>query len=305
MKNSSMITICIPLYQSDFNYVQKAVESVLTQTSSKWKLVLVDGSSEPELRSKQWIASLVNPSISYVANEGDKTMAGNWNFAFSAAQTDLVTLLHDDDFLHEDYVKEVLGLSAEQPQSSGYFCGAYIVNSRGGLSQTVADSVKRFLMPKDNILRIKGDKGLASLLKANFIFCPTICYRKSQLDAKPFSSDWKMVTDLDFYQKTIHEGGEFVGLKKQLYYYRRHSENQTSKLTQSLERFSEECEMYSMIATSYAKSEWPQSVKAAKAKSMIKLHVGYLTAKSLLLFDLKQFKRLFSFAFALLLRSPK
>lgn len=295
MKNSALLTICIPLYKSNISYVKQAVDSVLGQTSTDWELVLVDGSPEPLLAVREWATSLGNTSIRYMFNDNDTSMAGNWNFAYDIAQTELVTLLHDDDFLHKDYVGDILELSLNEPVCSGYFCGANIVNSNGDLSKTVADSVKQVLMPKKEVLIVEGDEGLASILKANFIFCPSICYRKSQLQDKPFSSDWKMVTDLDFYQKTIHGGGAFVGLRKKLYFYRRHDENQTSKLTQSLERFTEECDIYTMIAEQYCKSQWPCSVKAARSKSMIKLHVLYQLLKSILLLNFTYSKVLLQF----------
>lgn len=287
-----MISICIPIYNSNFEYLKRAVQSVLSQNSSEWELKLVDGSTEPSNEIKEWVKSLNNKKIQYVQNTQDKSMAGNWNYAYNSASTELVTLLHDDDMLSPEYVKKMLVFSKENPNSSAYFCNVNTVNEQDMSTLTLADYIKRFIQPKGKQIHLKGDEGLSQLLKGCFIFCPTMCYQKSKLPQLPFDKKWKMVTDLDFYINTLKEGGTLTGHNDKLYLYRRHSNNQTSKLTQSLVRFEEEICFYSKTASDIHHS-WVLTKKTATKKRIIKLHLLYLITLTLVRFDFKQLKKQF------------
>ncbi|WP_042150703.1 MULTISPECIES: glycosyltransferase [unclassified Pseudoalteromonas] len=293
-----MISICIPIYNSNFEYLDRAVQSVLAQSSSDWILKLVDGSTEPSKKIKSWALGLNNKKIEYVINSQDKSMSGNWNYAFNLAATELVTLLHDDDMLSPNYIEEMVKLSKENPNSSAYFCNVNTIDEQEQLTLTIADYIKRFIQPKGKFIHLSGDKGLAHLLKGVFIFCPTMCYRKSKLTQQPFNKKWKMVTDLDFYINTIKTGGVLTGTSEKLYLYRRHSNNQTSKLTQSLIRFEEEVSIYTQVESDVLDS-WLLTKKVANKKVIIKLHLIFLIFQSFIRFDFKQLKKLSYFLFSL------
>lgn len=293
-----MISICIPIYNSNFEYLKRAVKSVLSQTSSDWELTLVDGSTEPSTKIKEWANSLNNKKIQYLINTQDKSMSGNWNYAFDLASSELVTLLHDDDMLSPEYVKKMIVLSKENPNSSAYFCNVNTIDEQEQLTLTLADYIKRFIQPKGKFIHLSGDKGLAHLLKGVFIFCPTMCYQKSKLTQQPFNKKWKMVTDLDFYINTIKTGGVLTGTSEKLYLYRRHSNNQTSKLTQSLIRFEEEVSIYTQVESDVLDS-WLLTKKVANKKVIIKLHLIFLIFQSFIRFDFKQLKKLSCFLFSL------
>lgn len=294
-----MITIAIPCYKSDDRFLDKAIKSVLEQTSEHWYLILIDGNAQPDAELENRAKSLSYKNVSYCYNNIDRTMAGNWNFAIEQSKTELVCLLHDDDYLNENYVEEVLKYSELFPCSALYFADVFLVNEYNEPTNTVADKIKPFIKPKTNneVLHLSGEQGLTSLLKGCYIYCPSITYRRSCLPKLAFSSQWKMVTDLSLYCDLLTQEKVLTGINKKLYVYRRHSQNQTAKLTKNFIRFEEEIELYDSVAKQVV-DKWPQASNEAKKKRIIKFHLAFMIIKSLVCFDFKYAKELFSFYFA-------
>lgn len=278
-----MITFAIPCYNSNINYLNKAIKSVRSQTLACWKLIIVDGNEGGQPILKSIVFNEKDERISYIYNDIDRTMAGNWNFAFNVASTDFVTLLHDDDYLASNYVEEMTKLINSEPNSSMYFCDVSLVNELGNTVTTLADNIKKFIKPKKSIMSLQGDKGLASLLKGCFIFCPTCCYKKSDISDSPFSSRWRMVTDFQMYFDLLLQGKVLTGSNKKLYFYRRHKSNQTVLLTKNFKRFEEEVSFYNEVNFKIDAS-WSRSKKISASKLIIKFHLFYLALKNILFF---------------------
>src|SRR5687768_5345277 len=96
------LTIAIPFYSGQA-YLRAAIESVVRQTSSHWRLVVCDDGAEAG--TEQLVRSFVDSRIRYLKNEHNLGMAGNWNRCLDVAETDLVNLLHNDDELLPNYVE--------------------------------------------------------------------------------------------------------------------------------------------------------------------------------------------------------
>ncbi|MBJ7513162.1 MAG: hypothetical protein JHC94_02425, partial [Acidimicrobiia bacterium] len=113
------------------------------------------------------------------------------------------------------------------------------------------------------------------LLRGQYIFCPTLCYRASLLNPDPFQSRWRMVADLEFLASTLLHGGKFVGVPEELYAYRRHEESQTALLTATTERFDEEIEIYGELSTRAEALGWSRAARTARSRRIIRLHLAY------------------------------
>ena len=296
----SQITVCIPFYKLNLQFLSAAINSVLEQSSDCWQLIIVDGSKDKNNNVQQYVKALNKANIGYVKNDQDISMAGNWNFAVSQAKSEFVTLLHDDDLLAPNYVEQMLTLVNQYPNSTAYYCDVKLINSKGNATWTVADKIKGLLRPNEHISHLIGDEGLSSLLKGCYIFCPTICYRKSKITEKMFNKKWQMVADLQCYVDLLTSGQLITGVKEKLYCYRRHDANQTSKLTQTMLRFQEEVALYDQV-TDFAKVVgWSKSYQAAKQKSIIKMHLLFLLLKSSLFFDFNRAAKVFRYLHTLI-----
>ena len=199
------------------------------------------------------------------------------------ADTPFVTLLHADDLLLPNYTESMLKVAKSFPDAAFYFCNATIIDENGNKRFSFPDYVKKWIQPRSaSETIIHGDDGLAALLEGCFIMCPTICYQKSKIAGLKFDITRKQVLDLHFYAQLLFRGQRLIGIKEDLYLYRRHEENQTSKLTLTLTRFEEEIGLYRELYVLSSEKKWPKTMSVAKKQTIIKLNLGYCVVTDLL-----------------------
>jgi hypothetical protein len=117
-------------------------------------------------------------------------------------------------------------------------------------------------------------------MRGNYIFCPTLCYRRSLLGSLRFDPRYRMVLDMDLTTRIVLVGQRLVGVPKQLLYrYRRHDENASQHLTKELTRFTEESELYLDIARRAQQAGYAQAARTAARRSVIKLNLLFCIAR--------------------------
>jgi glycosyltransferase involved in cell wall biosynthesis len=281
------ISFCIPFY-SGLNYLKKAIESVQRQTLDDWELIVVDDCG-PNDEARDWVTSLSDSRVQYFRNDVNLGLAGNWNRCLELANSELVTLLHADDQLESLYAQRMVEAAQRFPDVTAFFCRAKIIDHDSKPAFSFPDFIKGFIMPSRNQpIRLQGEAALAQLLKGVFIFCPTLCFRRSRLSERRFSSEWKMVLDLELIARLLMDGDILYGLPEKLYSYRRHSSNQTSILTSSFTRFEEEVAIYKLIGHKCQKRSWMHAQNVAYGMRIIKLNLAYCLLKSLLKAQFRQ-----------------
>lgn len=277
---SPAITFAIPYYKGK-EYLFRAIDSVRRQTAHDWELLVCDDSGLDGGLGAE-IAGLEDGRIRYHRNETNLGMATNWNRCLSLARADLVCLLHNDDELEPTYARLMLSQSAAYPDATGIFCNATIIDSGGRPTATFADWVKTWLRPNRTAPAIlSGEAGVVSLLRGNYIMCPTMCYRRGRIPAEGFAQEWKMVADLEFYLRILMSGGRFVGLPQRAYRYRRHDQNATVIYTRSLQRFEEEVTLYERVAQQTSALGWRRAAEWARGRTVVKLHLAWQVLRSL------------------------
>ena len=265
------ITVAIPYY-SGRAYLAEAIASVQAQTERNWRLLVVDDAGpEP---ADELVASYGDERMTYVRNDVNRGLAGNWNECVRLARTELVTLLHADDRLRPGYVAAVLEAAESEPEVAALMTDVEIIGDDGRPSRSLPDWVKRRArrLPVDHVLG--GDRDLAGILSNNYVFCPTLCYRREIVGAEPFDEHWKMVMDLDLVAHLLLHGRELAALREPLYEYRRHRANATNALTASAVRFEEEIALYRELAVEAASQGWTRTAKAARRRRMVRAHLA-------------------------------
>lgn len=274
MSSDPQITFAIPFY-SGVPYLRRAIESVQAQSLQDWVCIVVDDAGA-ETETEAAVASYGDPRISYVRNQINLGLAGNWNQALRISDTPLVTLLHSDDELMPGYGEAVIAAHVAHPNAVAVFTRASIIGADSKPVFSLPDRIKRIIESlKGSETTVSGEEGLNGLLRGQYIFCPTLCYRASRLEPDPFQARWRMVADLEFLASTILKGGEFVGIPEELYSYRRHEESQTALLTATTERFDEEIEIYGELSGRAEALGWSRAARTAKTKRIIRLHLAY------------------------------
>ncbi|MCU1398723.1 MAG: glycosyl transferase [Acidimicrobiales bacterium] len=273
------ITFAIPYY-SNPGYLLEAIESVRAQTVADWEIVVADDAGPDP--AEALVAALGDDRIRYVRHPMNLGLAGNWNACLHLARAPLVTLLHADDRLHPEYAADVLTAADADPGAAALCTDAAVIDGDGRSAFSLADFVKKFARRPRQTHTIEGDSGLSAVLSNNYVFCPSLCYRLSHLDADPFDSSWRMVLDLDHTTRLLLRSEHLVAIRRPLYVYRRHRANQTTSLTAAATRFEEELALYRRLAVDAAEAGWRRSTGAARRHTMVRLNLTLQTATDLM-----------------------
>jgi GT2 family glycosyltransferase len=277
----SELGFAIPFY-SGLEYLGRALQSLRTQSTSRWRAVVVDDAG-PDPGACELVHELADPRIRYVRNDTNLGLANNWNRCLELAEADLVTLLHSDDELSGDYAEAVLDAHREHPEAVAVHTGATIIGPTSRPIFSFPDFVKRFTGPSRRSENITaGDEGLATVLRGQFIFCPALSYKTRLLPDRPFDSAWHQVLDLDLIARLLFEGQRIVGVPSRAYRYRRHPASQTALLTSSRDRFREEFALYNQIARHAEARGWRRSATVAGHARIVRTHLVYRALGSVL-----------------------
>jgi len=259
----------------------RAIDSVLRQTNSAWRLVVCDDSPVDE-GIGELVGGYGDRRMRYCRNPVNLGLAGNWNKCLNEAETDLVTILHADDELLPGYCDLMLAAVQEFPLAAGWYCQAIIIDQRGKKTFTMADLAKRLVRPAGaSALELNGPSGVAALLRGNFIVCPTMCYRRSRLGERRFDPQWRFVLDLEFFARLLLDGETLVGVPVKAYAYRRHGGSETSRQTRSLHRFAEEISLYDRLSRVDDELKNAELAAVGTKKRMIKLNLWYCLLRDL------------------------
>jgi glycosyltransferase involved in cell wall biosynthesis len=99
---SDDLTIAIPVFER-IDYFKEALKSAVNQTKSCRILVVDNNSSHNDFA--RIIEEYNLPNIVFVKNESNLGMLGNWNRCIELCDTKYITILHDDDILHPQFVE--------------------------------------------------------------------------------------------------------------------------------------------------------------------------------------------------------
>lgn len=186
--------------------------------------------------------------------EGESGIGADWNFAYHMADSELVTIAHQDDMYQRDYVKLLLRAYERYPDMTLFTGGYTVVKDEKLVKFEKVEFVKRFLrLP----LRLKPFCGFGFIKRSvlrfgNSICCPACTYNKSMLGEPLFDSPYRFALDWDTLWKLAGKPGRFICVEQPVMYYRVHEEATTKACIKDNSRAREEAEMFAKM--------WPKPV---------------------------------------------
>lgn len=265
------ITFAIPYYRG-LSFLREAVDSVFAQTLDAWELLVVDDCGpEP---ADALVREIDDPRVSYVRNDTNLGLAGNWNECVRRARAPYVTLLHGDDRLLPRYGERVLAALEQHPGVSAVFTDALIIDEAGQPTTTMADQVKQRLPRPADDHELAGDDDLAGLVRGNYIVCPSLCLRRAVVGPAPFDASLRFVPDWDFTIRVLMDGGSLWGIRSPLLEYRRHGASETSVLTEEASRFAEEIRFLQRVERDAARRGLQRTARAARRRVTVRVHLA-------------------------------
>ncbi|CAL9514635.1 hypothetical protein SUDANB120_03718 [Streptomyces sp. enrichment culture] len=260
-------------YYGDVQLMQDAVRSVLAQTDPDFRLVVIDDGKEPDVPG--WFESLGDRRVTYLRNEQNLGITKNFQKCVYLSEADHVVIMGCDDLLHPHYLETVRGILAEHPGIGMVQPGVEVIDGEGRPAQGLADQAKRRLYaPQVDGRRVMGGEELAtSVLRGNWLYFPSICWRGDALRKINFRDEYSVIQDLALVVDLLEAGEDMViDESTTVFRYRRHAVSESSVQAFSGTRFTEAERYFSAVAARMDARGWHKAAKAARFRSASRLH---------------------------------
>ena len=269
--DQTLIDIMIPAF-GDGQLLREAVASVQAQTDPRWTLTLVDDGPHDAVLAG-WCAQLDDPRIHYLHNPTNLGINRNFQRCVDLSVNELVVLVGADDKMLPGYVQAVTAAAAVFPQASMIQPGVRVIDQGGRPVRPIGDRVKSLLAMRVAGSRLVGGEELASsLLRGNWMYFPSVTFRRSSIQRYGFREGYDVVQDLDLYLRMLLDGASLVLVEQVCFEYRRHAASLSSTEAASGGRFREELAFFIEARALALRHGWRRAARAAEARLTSRLH---------------------------------
>ncbi|MFC1409140.1 glycosyltransferase family 2 protein [Streptacidiphilus sp. N1-12] len=263
--------ILVPHY-GDTVLLQAAVRSVLALDTGGWRLTVVDDGAEPGVG--EWFAGLGDARVRYFRNPRNLGVSGNFNRCLQLADAEYVVLMGCDDLMHPGYLRVVEQALRAVPGAAMVQPGVRVIGSDGRPAASLADAVKRRIhAPLRSGHRPLGGEELAvSLLRGNWLYFPSICWRTDALSGRAFRADLAVIQDLALVLELVAAGERLAVADEVCFSYRRHALSESSAQALSGARFVEARRFFLETAGHMDRLGWHRAALTARRHLWSRLH---------------------------------
>ncbi|VDG75920.1 glycosyl transferase domain-containing protein [Actinobaculum suis] len=254
-------------------YLFEAVESVLAQDSEDWHLTVIDDRyGDPQV--PQYLAALDDPRITYLENDENLGVAGNFRRSIELATSDYLMVMGCDDVLLPNYVSTMQRAIATNPQVDIIQPGVETIDSAGKIRWNLADRIKYKLRPNTagGPQILTGDNAASRLLVGDWLYWPSLTFRRETIAATPFREGYEVVLDLGVVIDILMGGGKLLLLPEVTFRYRRHDESVSSVKLLDGSRFAEERSYFAQARQAAQARGWKKSARAANTYLTSRAH---------------------------------
>ena len=275
------LDILIPFW-GDLGMLQLTVRSVLDQTDGDWRLTVVDD-AYPDPSVAEWFSTIEDSRVTYVRNEVNLGITGNFRRCAQLAQQDRVVMPGCDDLLLPNFVEVVQAAHRSAPDVTIIQPGVEIIDEQGESARTLVDTVKRrLLMPRGRGRRlVAGEPLAASLLRGNWMYWPALAIRREALVAHDFRNDLPIIQDLALVIDILADGGTMLIDPVTCFAYRRHVKSAASAQIADGRRFEGERAYFEQAAAQMDGVGWPRAARAARQHLTSRAHALTLLPRAL------------------------
>jgi hypothetical protein len=268
----SEIDIMMPCY-GDAALMRAAVQSVRDQTDQSWHLTVVDDGDLAEVPG--WFAGLGDERITYIRNPKNLGINRNFQKCLDLATREHLVMMGSDDLMAPHYVATIQRLIAEYPEAALIQPGVVIIDGSGAESRTLVDTAKRRLYaPRVSGTEVLGGEELAiSLLRGNWLYFPSLCWRREPMAKFGFRPRLEVIQDLALILDLVEQGEQLVVDESTVCFsYRRHSASESSTQAVDGRRFAEARDYFLALAGRLDEAGWPSAAKAARRHTSTRIH---------------------------------
>ncbi len=275
------VDVLLPYY-GDVAMMKQAVESILGQTSPDWTLTVIDdGYPDESLPGYFGVLVAQDPRITYLRNEQNLGANGNYRKALTFVRHELAVVMGADDVMLANYIQTVVAAHEQFPSALIIQPGVAVIDEFNQPGLGLADRMKRVYAPRVQGRRLLSGEPLAvSLMRANWLYFPSICWRSDTLVATNFREGLNVVQDLALALDLIKTGGSLVVDSTVCFQYRRHRESDSSLRALQGTRFIEEREFFTGMAEEFEAIGWRRAARTARLHLSSRLNAATLLPKA-------------------------
>ena len=274
------VDVLLPYY-GPVDLMQEAVRSVLAQRYRDWVLTVVDD-GYPEPGIADWFAGLDDERIRYHRNPRNLGANGNYRRALGFVTCEHVVVMGADDVMLPDYLDTVVGALEARPEAAFVQPGVEVVDEHGQPATGLVDRAKALYAPRGSGLRVlTGEALAASLLRGNWLYFPSICWRAQVIGRIGFREGLDVVQDLALALDVAADGGGLAVDDTVCFRYRRHRGSDSSWRALEGSRFTEERAFFLQTATDMQRLGWPRAARAARLHASSRLNAASLLPRAL------------------------
>jgi GT2 family glycosyltransferase len=263
--------ILLPYY-GDVGQMRDAVRSVLAQDGDDWRLTVVDDGREPGV--PEWFEELADRRVRYFRNPQNLGVTGNFNRCVELAEYERMVMMGCDDLMHPNYLAVVRAALARHPEAWLVQPGVEVIGSDGQPYDTLADRTKRMIYaPKQPPAGLLGGEELAaSLLRGNWLYFPSVCWRTEDVRRHGFRKDLGVIQDLALVVDLLLDGATLAVSPELCFSYRRHAASESSAKAFSGERFDEARRFFAETGDRLEAHGWHRAAKVSRLHLSSRLH---------------------------------
>lgn len=235
-------------------FLEECILSLKNQTVST-NIILV--TSTPN----EYIKSLSSKyGIKMFVNKGESGITQDWNYAYSVAKSECVTIAHQDDVYEPEYVENLMSYVKNVKKPIIYFSDyAELRNGKKVYDNNLLRIKRIMLFP----LRFKlfwNSKFVRRriLSLGSPICCPAVTYIRKNCPEILFKNGFRSDEDWEAWEMLSKRKGAFVYCKKPLTLHRIHENSETSKIIGDNARTGEDYVMFCKF--------WPRGIAKVLTK---------------------------------------
>lgn len=206
--NYPLISIVIPIYNSNKNYLEKSIKSCLNQTYRNIELIIVEDGSEKD--SEKFVKTFSDVRIKYIKKQKNEKLPMALNTGFKAAKGQYLTWTSDDNIYLEKAIETMYNFLAKNPEYEFVYANFFHINEKG------------------EIIQSKNVEPIEKLREYNcigpcFLFSRAVYERIGEYNSREF-----LVEDYEYWLR-VSKQFKMQKLNESLYYHRLHPDSLTCK----------------------------------------------------------------------------
>jgi glycosyltransferase involved in cell wall biosynthesis len=220
-------SIAIPAHNG-VAFLPVAIESALNQSRTADEVIVVDDASTDYTRDIV-LGSDFKKYVKYFYNDNSTGFVDAWNRAITRVSGDFVTILHQDDVLHIDYLKNIENALLKYNQVKHIYSACNYIDEQGSIIKMASGS--HWLEPMLYTGKQYARNYLNGIISNNHIHrCPGVTTETRLLLNKcRYRREAGVIADDDFFLR-VGAFTDVIGIAYPLASYREHASSQTHSL---------------------------------------------------------------------------